>query len=93
VETANGRFSPKSFAGALSSILLKTSLDRWDDRSAIEFRTALREARERIEVAAINSRGLTPALRPIITMRIAELQARLDAIDALERGATLGDIA
>jgi len=82
VETANGRFSPKSFAGALSSILLKTSLDKWDDRTAAEFRTALREARERIEVAAINSPTLSPALRPIITARIAELEARLAALDA-----------
>ncbi|MGB8843629.1 MAG: hypothetical protein WCC64_21465, partial [Aliidongia sp.] len=81
VETANGRFSPKSFAGALSSILLKTSLDKWDDRSAAEFRTALRETRERIEVAAINGETLTPALRPIITARIAELESRLAQLD------------
>lgn len=89
VETANGRFSPKSFAGALSSILLKTSLDKWDDRSAIEFRTALREARERIEVAAINSDTLTPALRPIITARIAELENRLAELDTLAPGARI----
>jgi hypothetical protein len=82
VETANGRFSPKSFAGALSSILLKTSLDKWDDRSAAEFRTALRETRERIEVAAINGETLTPALRPIITARIAELESRLADLDS-----------
>lgn len=81
VETANGRFSPKSFAGALSSILLKIGLDKWDDRSAAEFRTALREARERIEVAAIHGERLTPALRPIITARMAELEARLAELD------------
>jgi hypothetical protein len=81
VETANGRFSPKSFAGALSSILLKASLDKWDDRTAAEFRTALRETRERIEIAAINGERLTPALRPIITARIAELEARLAELD------------
>lgn len=81
VETANGRFSPKSFAGALSSILLKAGLDRWDDRSAAEFRTALREARERIEVAALNGETLRPALRPIITARMVELQNRLDQLD------------
>ncbi|RWH12897.1 MAG: hypothetical protein EOQ74_16825 [Mesorhizobium sp.] len=81
VETANGRFSPKSFAGALSLILLKCGLDKWDDRSAVEFRTALREARERIEVAAISGPSLTPALRPIITARIKELQNRLAQLD------------
>lgn len=81
VETANGRFSPKSFAGALSFILLKSGLDKWDDRSAAEFRTALREARERIEVAAINGETLTPAIRPIIAARIAELEGRLAQLD------------
>lgn len=86
VETGNGRFSPKSFAGALSSILLKAGLDKWDDRSATEFRTALREARERIEVAAINGSVLTPALRPIITARIEELERCLSAIDGLSTG-------
>lgn len=86
VETANGRFSPKSFAGALSLILLKTGLDKWDDRSAAEFRTALREARERIEVAAISGPQVTPALRPILTARITELQRRLDELDREDAG-------
>ncbi|CAO4157159.1 DEAD/DEAH box helicase family protein [Methylorubrum extorquens] len=81
VETANGRFSPKSFAGALSLILLKSGLNKWDDRSAAEFRTAIREARERIETAAIHSETPTPALRPIIAARIAELQSRLAQLD------------
>lgn len=81
VETANGRFSPKSFAGALSLILLKAGLDKWDDRSAAAFRAALREARERIETAAIHGEALTPALRPIIAARITELQSRLALLD------------
>jgi hypothetical protein len=83
VETANGRFSPKSFAGALSSILLKVGLDKWDDRSAGEFRTALRETRERIEVAAISGETLNATLRPIITARISELENRLAELDRL----------
>lgn len=82
VETANGRFSPKSFASALSSILLKCGLEKWDDRSAGEFRRALREARERIEQAAIQSEVLRPALRPILTARLQALQAQLDSLDA-----------
>lgn len=93
VETANGRFSPKSFAGALSSILLKTSLDKWDDRSASEFRVALREARERIEVAAISGGAITLALRPIITARIAELQSRLAELDRLADHSDRGEVA
>ena len=47
IETSNGRFSPKSFAGALSSILLQRGLDKWDDRTAANFRTVLRETREK----------------------------------------------
>jgi hypothetical protein len=81
VETANGRFSPKSFAGALSLILLKSGLDKWDERSAAAFRVALREARDRIEAAAIHSEPLTRGLRPIISGRIAELQSRLAQLD------------
>jgi hypothetical protein len=81
VETANGRFSAKSLAGALSLILLKCGLEKWDDRFAVEFRTALREARERIEMAAISSPALNASLRPIITARINELQGRLAQLD------------
>lgn len=83
IETANGRFSPKSFVGALSSILLKTGLEKWDDRSASEFRTALREARERIEAAALEG-SLTSELRPIIVARLEDLQSRLNDLDAAE---------
>ncbi|MFN3779255.1 MAG: hypothetical protein ACK4SI_09700 [Brevundimonas aurantiaca] len=86
IETANGRFSPKSFVGALSSILLKTGLEKWDDRSAAEFRTALREARERIEAAALEG-SLNTALRPIILARLEDLQSRLDDLDAAEANA------
>jgi hypothetical protein len=81
VETANGRSSPKSFAGALSLILLKSGLDKWDESSAAAFRAALREVRDRIEVAAIHGETLTPGLRPIIAGRIVELQGRLAQLD------------
>lgn len=84
IETANGRFSAKSFAGSLSSILLKYGLDKWDDRSAPEFRIALREARERIEGAAINGEPKAD-LRPIIVARLEDLQARLRIIDGEPR--------
>lgn len=73
VETANERFSPKSFASAMSSILLQCGLDKWDDRTAPQFRAALREARERIESAAIDTANPRKELRPIIEARLSDL--------------------
>lgn len=81
IETSNGRFSPKSFAGALSSILLQRGLEKWDDRTAAQFRTVLREARERIETAALDTAQPGARLRPIIAARIRDLNALLARLD------------
>ena len=82
-ETSNGRFSDKSLANSLSSILLQRSLDKWDDRTADQFRTALREARDRIEGAALETRDPGPELRPIILAKLAELNNMLAKVDAV----------
>lgn len=82
VETVNGRFSPKSFASAISSILLQRSLEKWDDRTAVDFQAALREARERLEAAALDTRQPTASLRPLIVSRLDELGGLLARIDA-----------
>ncbi|MET3761874.1 hypothetical protein [Sphingomonas sp. UYEF23] len=84
VEAVNGRFSPKSLANALSSILLQRSLDKWDDRTAAQFRSALRDARERIEAAALETDTPTVALRPIVHARVEELTRMLVKIDETE---------
>ncbi|SER82478.1 hypothetical protein [Sphingobium sp. YR768] len=84
VETVNGRFSPKSLANTLSSILLQRSLDKWDDRTAAQFRSALRDARERIEAAALDTESPTAALRPIVQARVEELTRMLVKIDETE---------
>lgn len=81
VETANGRFSPKSFAASLSSILLQRGLDKWDDRTAVQFRAALRETRERLEAAALDTARPGEELRPIITARLEELKSLLAQLD------------
>lgn len=86
-ETANGRFSEKSLANALSSILLQRSLDKWDDRTAGQFRAALREARDRVEAAALDTDAPGPALRPIVQARLAELSEMLAKIEALDENA------
>ncbi|AYV46561.1 hypothetical protein CFHF_21430 [Caulobacter flavus] len=82
VETANGRFSARSLATALSLILLKTGLEKWDDPSPAQFRTALREARERIETAAISTETPQARVRPILEARIGELKRQLAQLDA-----------
>jgi hypothetical protein len=84
VEAVNGRFSPKSLANALSSILLQRSLDKWDDRTSAQFRSALRDARERIEAAALDTETPTSAMRPIIQARVEELTRMLVKIDETE---------
>ncbi|WP_296614620.1 hypothetical protein [Sphingomonas sp.] len=84
LETANGRFSEKSLANALSSILLQRSLDKWDDRTAPQFRTALREARERVEAASLDTDTPRAALRPIIEAKVADLRQMLAKIDGGE---------
>lgn len=84
VEAVNGRFSPKSLANALSSILLQRSLDKWDDRTSAQFRSALRDARERIEAAALDTETPLAALRPIIQARVEELTRMLVKIDETE---------
>lgn len=83
IETANGRFSPKSFAGTLSSILLQRPLEKWDDRTAVQFRAALRETRERIETAALDTSSPTQQLRPIIAARMEDLKSLLARLDDL----------
>lgn len=87
LETTNGRFSEKSLANSLSSILLQRSLDKWDDRTAEQFRTALRETRERIEAAALDTENPDAALRPIIEARVAELNNMLARIGSLSDNA------
>ncbi|MEA3044682.1 MAG: hypothetical protein QOH47_2520 [Sphingomonadales bacterium] len=84
VETANGRFSEKSLANALSSILLQRSLDKWDDRTTAAFRSALREARDRIEAAALSTDYPAAALRPIVEAKLAELSDMLIKIGEAE---------
>lgn len=91
LETAEGHFSAKSLANALSSILLQRSLDKWDDRTPGQFRTALREARERIEAAALDTAQPKAALRPIIAAKVRELEELLAKIDGnSDKGSRVG---
>ncbi|MBJ6122514.1 hypothetical protein [Sphingomonas mollis] len=93
LETAEGRFSPKSLANALSSILLQRSLDKWDDRTSPQFRAALREARARIEAAALDVERPAMALRPIVEAKVRELNELLARIDGGDDKSSKGRVA
>lgn len=66
-----------AMVGALSSILLQRGLNAWDDASPARFRAALREARSRIEDAAIDAPQVDARMRPILEERIERLRAAL----------------
>lgn len=77
-ETSNGRFSPQSLARALSSVLLQKGLDQWGDATVDQFRATLREAKARIEDAALDARDPPATLRPVVEARIRSLEGLLD---------------
>lgn len=81
-ETANGRFNPKSLARALSSVLLQKGLEQWGDATVDQFRTTLREARSRIEDAALDAPELPATLRPVVEAKIGRLEEILRRLPA-----------
>lgn len=76
-DTTNGRYSAESLARAVSSVLLRRGLDRWEDGTPAEMRRLLRECRARIEDAALDA-APGQHLAPIVRARIAGLQAKLE---------------
>lgn len=76
-ETSNGRFSPQSLARALSSVLLQKGLDQWGDATVDQFRATLREAKARIEDAALDAHHPPASLRPVVEARIRSLEGLL----------------
>jgi hypothetical protein len=79
-DTTNGRYSAESLARAVSSVLLRRGVEKWEDATSEQMRRLLRECRARIEEAAISSSEPEPALVPVIEARIRELKSKLDAI-------------
>ena len=88
-ESMNGRYSEEGLARVYSSVLLQRGIDKWQDDTKEVLRKELREARERIEAAALDSENLGDELIPVIEARMLELQRKLDRIrgQSRERGA------
>lgn len=80
LDTTNGRYSAESLARAISSILLRQGIEKWEDGTAAQLRKALRECRARVEEAAISDPEAGSGLEPLITARIEALEARLRRI-------------
>lgn len=80
LDTTNGRYSAESLARAISSVLLRQGLERWEDGTAAQLRKALRECRVRVEEAALTDPEAGRGLEPLITTRIEALQAQLQRI-------------
>jgi hypothetical protein len=76
-DTINGRYTPKSLARAVSSILLQRGFEQWQDSTAGQFAMLVRECRARIEDAALASERPDGRLAPIVKNRIAELEDML----------------
>ena len=81
-ETSNGRFSPQSLARALSSVLLQKGIDQWGDATVDQFRVNMREAKARIEDAALDAVDPSPSLRPVVVARIETLERLLKRMPA-----------
>ena len=85
LDTLNGRYSPQSFARALSSILLQRGIDQWQDGTVDQFRMLLRECRQRIEDAAFTVDRPNSSMAPLVRARIDVLSDMLERIENGER--------
>ena len=92
-DTADGRYTPASFARAVSSILLQRGIEQWQDGTAGQYAMLLRECRTRIEDAALSAETPSPSLAPVIRDRIAgleEMLARIEGNGEARRAAVAG---
>lgn len=79
-DLANGKGSPETMARAASSVLLQRGVEKWQDDTREQLRKELRECRERIELATLDSEVVPVSFEPILDARIRSLQNRLDRI-------------
>jgi hypothetical protein len=80
LDATNGRYSAESLARAISSVLLRQGIEKWEDGTAAQMRKALRECRARVEEAALSDPDAGSGLEPLITARIEMLNAQLRRI-------------
>lgn len=76
----SGRYSAEGMARVSSQILIKRGIDKWQDDTKEFFRKELREARERVEAAALDTEQPSEKLVPVIESRMRYLQDQLARI-------------
>lgn len=76
----SGRYSAEGMARVSSQILIKRGIDKWQDDTKEFFRKELREARERVEAAALDTEQPSEKLVPVIESRLRYLQDQLARI-------------
>lgn len=79
-DSMNGRYSGEGLARVVSSVLLQRSIDKWQDDTKDLLRKELRESRERIEAAALDTDSPSEDLVPVIRSRILNLEYQLRRI-------------
>ena len=79
-DATQGRHSVEGLARVVSQVLIKRSIDKWQDDTKEHFRKALREAKDRIESAAMDVENPSTTMMPVIESRIAYLQSQLSRI-------------
>ena len=80
-ETIDGNASVDDLADGLSSILLQSRIDEWHDPAVDHFRRQLRECRQRIEDAALDSSKPSPLIAPLVVARIESLNCILERVN------------
>lgn len=79
-DARNGRHSAEGLARVVSQILIKRTIDKWQDDTKEHFRKELREARERIEAASLDVETPSEKMIPVIESRMKYLEAQLKRI-------------
>jgi hypothetical protein len=79
-ETKAGRYSAEGLARVISHVLMRRGVDKWQDDTKEHFRKELREARERIERAALDVERPSKSLLPILEARMMHLQKQMERI-------------
>lgn len=80
-DTRRGRYSAEGLARVVSSVLMTRGVEKWQDDTKEHFRKELREARMRIEEAAIAEKEPAPQMAAIIRARMLYLANQLERIE------------
>ena len=79
-ETLDGRTTVEMLARAMSSLLLKRGIEKWQDNTREHLKKELRECRARIEAVALDCPETSADLAPILEARISQLQEQLKRV-------------